>query len=53
MVLEKLLGLANLSEAQTLYIHETTKVVMICEDEHLILAIFQIVIPYLESFDDS
>ena len=43
----------DLSEAQTLRIHETTEVVMICEDENLILAAFQIVTPYFEGFDNS
>ena len=53
MVSGELLGPADLSGAQTLRIHEATKVVVVCEDEHLVLAIFQIVTPCLEGFDDS
>ena len=53
MVLGELLGLADLSGAQTLRIHEATKVVVVCEDEHLVFATFQIVTPCLEGFDDS
>ena len=40
MILENLLSLANLPEAQTLCIHEITKVVVIGEHNHLVLAIF-------------
>ena len=53
MVSGELLGLADLSGAQTLRIHEATKVVVVCEDEHLVLATFQIVTPCLKGFDDS
>ena len=53
MVSGELLGPADLSGAQTLRIHETTKVVVVCEDEHLVLATFQIVTPCLKGFDDS
>ena len=53
IVLEELLGLADLSGAQTLRIHEATKVVVVCEDKHLVLATFQIVTLCLEGFDDS
>ena len=53
MVLGELLGLADLFGAQTFYIHEATKVVVICEDKHLVLATFQIVTLYLEGFDNS
>ena len=53
MVLGELLGLANLSKAQALGIHEATKVVVICEDEHFVLASFQIVTPYFENFNNS
>ena len=53
MVSGELLGPADLSGAQTLRIHEATKVVVVCEDEHLVLATFQIVTPCLEGFDDS
>ena len=53
MVLGELLGSAVLSEAQTLCIHKATKVVMVYEDEHLMLATFQIVTLYLEDFNNS
>ena len=53
MVLGELLGPTNLSGAQTFCIYEATKVVIICEDKHFILAAFQIVTPYLKGFDDS
>ena len=53
MVLEELSGLVDLSRAQTLHIYEATKVVVICEDKHLVLATFQIVTSCLRSFDDS
>ena len=53
MVSGELLGPADLSGAQTFCIHEATKVVVVCEDKHLVLATFQIVTPCLEGFDDS
>ena len=53
MVSGELLGLADLSGAQTLCIHEATKVVVVCKDKHLVFAIFQIVTPCFESFDNS
>ena len=53
MVSGKLLGPADLSKAQTLCIHEATKVVVVYEDEHFVLATFQIVMPCLEGFDNS
>ena len=53
MVSEKLLGLVDLSRAQTFCIHEVTKVVVIYEDKHFVLAIFQIMMLCLKSFDNS
>ena len=53
MVSGELLGPADLSGAQTLCIHEVIKVFVVYEDKHFVLATFQIVILYLESFDDS
>ena len=53
MVLEELLGTADLSRAQALCIHKATKIVVVCEDEHFMLATFQIVTPYFEGFDNS
>ena len=53
MVSRELLGLADLSGAQSLCIHETTKVVLVCEDEYLVLTTFQLVMPCLQGFDNS
>ena len=53
MVLKEFLGLTNLSEAQILYIHEITKVVVICEDKHLVFIAFQVVALCFKSFDNS
>ena len=53
MVLRELLGQADLSEAQTLCIHETMEVIVVRKDKNLILAIFQIVTPRLKDLDDS
>ena len=53
MVLGELLGSADLSGAQTLCIHETTEVIIVRKDENIMLAIFQIVTPYLESFNNN
>ena len=47
------MGPADLSGAQTLHIHKATKVVVVCEDEHFVLAAFQIVTPCFEGFDNS
>ena len=49
----ELLGPTDLSRAQTLCIHEATKVVVVYKDEHFMLVIFQIVMPCLEGFDNS
>ena len=53
MVSGELLGPADLSEAQTFYIHEATKAVVIREDEHFMLVIFQVVAPFFESFNNN
>ena len=53
MVSEELLGLADLFEAQTLCIYETTKVIMVRKDENLMLSAFQIVTPHLKGFNNS
>ena len=47
------MGPADLSRAQTLYIHETTEIIIVRKDEKLMLAAFQIVTPRLEGFDNS
>ena len=48
MVSRELLGQADLSEAQVLYIHETIEVIVVRKDENLMLAAFQVVPPSLE-----
>ena len=53
MILGEFLGPVDLSGAQILRIHEVIKIVVVCEDKHLVLAIFQIVMPYLKGFDNS
>ena len=53
MVSGELLGPADLSGAQTLRIDKATKVIVVCKDEYLVLATFQIVTPCLEGFNDS
>ena len=40
MVAKQLLGLADLTEAQSFRIHEPTKVIMIDEHQNLVLAVF-------------
>ena len=53
MVSRELLGPADLSRAQALHIHETMEIIVVCKDENLMLATFQIVTPRLESVDNS
>ena len=53
MISGELLGLADLFGAQTLCIHETTKVFMVRKDKNLMLATFQIVTPRLKGLDNS
>ena len=53
MILRELLGLAHLSRAQILCIHKTTEVIVVYNDKNLMLAAFQVVLPGLESLDDS
>ena len=53
MVSGKLFGPADLSGAQALRIYKAMKVVVVYEDEHFMLAAFQIVTPYFEGFDNS
>ena len=40
IVTKKFLGQADLSRAQTLYIHELAEVIVVCKYEHLILRLF-------------
>ena len=53
MVPGELLGPADLSGAQTLCIHKTTKVIKVYKDENLMLAAFQIVTLRFKGFDNS
>ena len=53
MVLRELLGLADLFGAQAFYIHEMTEVILVRKDKNLMLKIFHVVPPGLESLDDS
>ena len=51
--MRELLGLLNLSRAQTLHIYESMKVIMVRKDEKLVFATFQVVAPSLKDFNDS
>ena len=53
MVLRKLLGLADLTKAQTFCIHKSTKVVVVNKDKNFIFVAFQVVTPSLESLNDG
>ena len=53
MVLRELLGPTDLLRAQTLSIDESTEVIVVRKGENLMLAIFYVVAPYYESFDNS
>ena len=53
MLLRELLGLAKLSKAQIFCIYKATKVIVIYEDKYFVLITFQIVMSYLESFNNS
>ena len=46
IVSKEFLSPTNLLEAQTIYIHEIIEVVMICKDQNLILAAFEVIKPY-------
>ena len=53
IVSRELLGSADLSGAQVLRIHETTKVIVARKDENLMFAAFQVMAPSLECFNDG
>ena len=53
MVLREFLSPMDLFKAQALYIHKTTKVVIVYKDKHFMLVAFQIVTLYFEDFDNS
>lgn len=52
MVMRKFLDPSNLLRAQTLYIYELTKIVVICEKINLILKTLQVVAPSFEGFNN-
>ena len=52
IVTRKFLSPADLSRAQTLYIHKLANVVMVGQDENLMLATFQIVFPSLKNLNN-
>ena len=49
----ELLGLADLSGAHTFYIHEETKIVVVYEDKHLMLATIQIMMLCFKGFNNT
>ena len=53
MVLRELLGLADLSKAQILLIHETTEIIMVYKDKNLMFVTFQVVVPSLECLNNG
>ena len=53
VVSRELLGPANLSGAQTLRIHETIEVIVVCKDKNLMLAAFQVVASSFEYFNNG
>ncbi len=53
VVSKELLGPTDLAGAQTLCIYESTKVVVVSEDEDLVFAAFQVVTPSLKGFNNS
>ena len=53
VVTRELLGPADLSGAQTLCVHKLAEVVVIGEYKHLMLGVFYVVPPGLESFNDG
>ena len=53
MVLEELLGPADLSGAQTFYIYEKMEVIVVHKNENLMLIAFQVVAPILEFLNNG
>ena len=53
IVVKELLGLANLSEAQTLCIYRITEVIVVRKDKNLLFATFQIVTLRFKGLDNS
>ena len=53
VILEKFLGLTDLSEAQALYIHKPTKIILVYKDKYFVLAAFQMMTSCFEGFNNS
>ena len=53
VVIREFLGPTNLFGAQALCVHESAEVVVVNEYKHLILRVFQIIPPSLESLNNS
>ena len=53
VVTREFLGPADLPGAQTLRIHELTKVIVIYKDENLVFATFQVMSPCLERLNNG
>ena len=53
MIPAKLLGPLDLARTQALYIHETTKVVMIGKNKDLVFATFEIMLPCFKSLNNG
>lgn len=53
MTPEQLLGPRNLPGTQVFYVYEAVKIVMILKNEDFVFTTLQVVLPDLESFDNS
>ena len=53
MVIKELLGPANLTKAQTLYVYELLEVIMVSKNEYLVFTIFWVVLLGFKSFNNS
>lgn len=52
IIFEKLLGLLDLTKAQTLYIYQLTGVFIINKNKDLVFAAFEIVVPGFKGFNN-
>ncbi len=53
VVLREFLGSAELTRAQTFYIHKLTEVIMVSKDKNFVFAFVQVVAPSLKGFNNS
>ena len=51
--MKKLLSLPNLTKTQAFCVHEAAKVIVINKYKNFIFTIFQIMLPYFESFNNG